>query len=123
MRGLTPLERMFVEEFCRFAGLPRSGLDRLQVDQFRSNPAGFVSKLVAASVSADYQWTEKFFEPSRVAIVGSSESEMLMLLVFDTTSGRLLSIEGDALTYDWDEAHEPAYWSERQRVIDKRQHN
>ena len=122
MRGLTPLERMFVEEFCRFASLPLAEIDRLRVVASRSNPAGFVSEVTPETVSDRLRWPLRFYESQRMAVVGN-EPCMLMLLVFDRADGRLVSIEGDAMTHEWNEVYEPAYWSETDRVIDARRHD
>ena len=117
MNRLTPLERMFVEEFCRFLGVPANHIDQLKVLERNRNPVGFMTEIDHRSVPAELCWGVNVFDTPRVAIVGPLGDMCGSLLFFDQQSGVLDAIEGFVYGEAWPEVEHPAFWSETERVV------
>ena len=115
MKRLTPLERMFVEEFCRFAGIEVGIIERLVVLERNRNPVGFVTTIDPGSVPPQLNFGTVFDTP-RVAIVGPEHARCGSLLFFDGQTGALDAIEGYVYGDMWPEVETPAFWSEAERV-------
>lgn len=116
MRGLTPLERMFEEEFCRFSGLETRGMDDLRVSQRNCNPVGFMTMLDLRTVPAQLRWDFGVFDTPRVAVVGPDRMLCGSLLFFDKETRALDAIEGFVYGEAWPNVEEPLFWSETNRV-------
>lgn len=116
MSRLTPLERMFVEEFCRFAGIETSGVEQLSVLERNRNAAGFVTTLEPRSIPAQFTYGTVFNSP-RVALVGPEQALCGSLLYFDKRTGALDAIEGYVYGDSWPEVETPLFWSESERVV------
>jgi len=115
---LTPLEAMFVQEFCRFRAVAPLEVDGLRVLERAGNPVGFITTVDPFSVPDTLRWNHRVFRPHRIAVVGPEKIECGMLLFFDVDTAKLDAIEGFVYGERWPEVEEPAYWSETDRVLD-----
>lgn len=116
MKRLTPLERMFVEEFCRFAGLETRGIDDLRVSERNRDPVGFMTKVDIRTVPAQLRWDFGVFDTRRVAVVGTDRMLCGSLLFFDKETRALDAIEGFVYGEAWPNVEAPLFWSETERV-------
>ncbi|MDP3898118.1 MAG: hypothetical protein Q8Q62_15730, partial [Mesorhizobium sp.] len=116
MKRLTPLERMFVEEFCRFTAIEGADTDQLRVLERDRNPVGFITTLDPMTVPGRLRWGARVFNSPRVAVVGPEKIECGSLLFFDKKTGALDAIEGFVYGEAWPDPEAPAYWSEISRV-------
>ena len=119
MRGLTPLERMFVEEFCRFARIETAVIEQLRMLERNRNPVGFITTLEPLTLPAELIFGTVFGSP-RVAVVGPEQTLCGSLLFFDKKTGALDAIEGYVYGDAWPNVENPAFWSETERVVDGR---
>ena len=117
MSPLTPLERMFVEEFCRFATIDARQANSLRVSDRDRNPVGFMSAIERSSVPSGLRWTAGVFSTPRVAVVGPDRLLCGTLLFFDKETGFLDAIEGFVYGEVWPTDEAPAFWSEAERAI------
>lgn len=117
MNRLTPLERMFVEEFCRFEGLDSRGLDEVRIIERNRNPVGFMTEMDPESVPDILKWSAGVFNTPRVAVVGPGQSLCGSLLFFNKTTGLLDAIEGFVYEDNWPEPESPIFWSETEYKI------
>jgi hypothetical protein len=114
---LTPLERMFVEEFCRVRDADPSAADLLRVLERSSNPTGFIAEIAPSSVAEPLKWGDRVYDCHRIAVVGPEKHRCGMLLFFDEVSMKLSAIEGHVFGEEWPKLEEPAYWSEDARIV------
>ena len=117
MNRLTPLERMFVEEFCRFAGIAPQCIDEVRVLDRNRNPVGFITEVDRNTVPAELRWGGGVFSTPRVAVVGPTAATCGSLIFFDRQTGVLDAIEGFCDGSAWPVPEEPAFWSETERVV------
>ena len=116
MNRITPLERMFVEEFCRFVGVSTDQIDQLGVLERNRNAVGFITTLEPLSIPARLTFGTVFNSP-RVAVVGPEQALCGSLLFFDKRTGLLDAIEGYVYGDSWPEVETPVFWSESERVM------
>lgn len=109
---------MFVEEFCRFAGIETSGVEQLRVLERNRNSVGFITTLEARSVPAQLTYGTVFNSP-RVVVVGPEQSLCGSLLLFDKRTGALDAIEGYVYGESWPKVETPFFWSESERVVSR----
>lgn len=109
---------MFVEEFCRFAGIETSGVEQLGVLERNRNAVGFITTLEPLSIPAQLTFGTVFNSP-RVAVVGPEQALCGSLLFLDKRTGVLNTIEGYVYGDSWPEVETPFFWSESERVVSR----
>jgi hypothetical protein len=113
---LTPLERLFVDEFCRFAKLENAVVGTLRASSRSQSPIGFLTTIDKATVPSELKWSVRVFATSRVALVGPAQEKCSSLLFFDSETGVLEAIEGFAFGDTWPLIEEPSHWSSLDRI-------
>jgi hypothetical protein len=108
---LTPLENLFVREFCRLAKIEDAVTGRLRASDRSRSSVGFMTTLDNATVPSELKWGVRVFDTPRVALVGPDQEPCGSLLFFNSETGILEAIEGFVFGETWPEIEEPSHWS------------
>ncbi|HTV69543.1 MAG TPA: hypothetical protein VMF90_13495 [Rhizobiaceae bacterium] len=108
---LTPLEGLFVDEFCRFAKIANAATSKLRASGRSRSSVGFITTLDKATVPYELKWGARVFDTPRVALVGPAQEPCGSLLFFDLETGMLEAIEGFVFGDIWPAIEEPSHWS------------